>query len=143
MSFKIEILLIHSYTQSAIFLRSVRMTTHSRSSFVGHARDNWWTLDFANAFVSPGVNSRGELVPSHGASRRRLGENSSTWLKNDPSDENIGEVILKINVVAKKSEKIKAKVYVNEHDFLSHIKPPTRQWFPLSFLHELLMRFLN
>jgi hypothetical protein len=29
-----------------------------------HARDIWWTLDFANAFVSPCVNSRGELVPS-------------------------------------------------------------------------------
>jgi hypothetical protein len=43
-------------------------------SLVTHARDNWWTLDFANAFVSPGVNSRGELVPSHGASRRRLGD---------------------------------------------------------------------
>jgi hypothetical protein len=42
--------------------------------FVGHARDIWWTLDFANAFVSTGVNSRGGLVPSHGASRRRLGE---------------------------------------------------------------------
>jgi hypothetical protein len=41
---------------------------------VTHARDIWWTLDSANAFVSPGVNSRGELVPSHGASRRRLGE---------------------------------------------------------------------
>jgi hypothetical protein len=39
-----------------------------------HARDIWWTLDFANAFVSPGVNSRGELAPSHGASRRRLGD---------------------------------------------------------------------
>ena len=24
------------------------------------------------------------------------------------------------------AEKIKAKVYVNEHDFLSHVKPPTR-----------------
>jgi hypothetical protein len=47
---------------------------------VTHARDIWWTLDFhidfPNAFVSPGVNSRGELVPSHGASRRRLGDNS-------------------------------------------------------------------
>jgi hypothetical protein len=43
------------------------------------ARDDWWTLDFANAFVSPGVNSRGELVPSHGASRRQLGENSRLW----------------------------------------------------------------
>jgi hypothetical protein len=41
---------------------------------VSHARDHWWTLDFANAFVPPGVNSRGELVPSHGASRRRLGD---------------------------------------------------------------------
>jgi hypothetical protein len=41
---------------------------------VTHARDIWWTLDSANAFVSPGVNSRGKLVPSHGASRRRLGD---------------------------------------------------------------------
>jgi hypothetical protein len=41
---------------------------------VTHARDNWWTLDFPNAFVSPSVNSRGELVPSHGASCRRLGD---------------------------------------------------------------------
>jgi hypothetical protein len=31
-------------------------------SLVTHARDHWWTLDFANAFVSPGVNSRWELV---------------------------------------------------------------------------------
>jgi hypothetical protein len=37
------------------------------------------------------------------------------WLKNDPSEEFIGVVILKINVV--QAEKIKAKVYVNEHDF--------------------------
>jgi hypothetical protein len=29
----------------------------------------------ANASLSPGVNNRGELVPSHGASRRRLGDN--------------------------------------------------------------------
>jgi hypothetical protein len=42
---------------------------------VTHARDIWWTLNLANAFVSPSVNSRGELVPSHGASRRRLGDN--------------------------------------------------------------------
>jgi hypothetical protein len=44
------------------------------TSLVTHARDNWWTLDFANAFVSPGVNSRGESELSHGASRRRLGD---------------------------------------------------------------------
>jgi hypothetical protein len=30
------------------------------------ARDHCWTLDFANAFLSPGVNSRAELVPSPG-----------------------------------------------------------------------------
>ena len=51
-------------------------------------------------------------------------------LKNDPSYEFIGEVILKLNVVW--AEKIKVKVYVNEHDFLSYLKPPTRQWFPFS-----------
>jgi hypothetical protein len=45
---------------------------HART--VTHARDIWWTLDFPNAFVSQGVNSRGELVPSHGSSRRQLGE---------------------------------------------------------------------
>jgi hypothetical protein len=28
-------------------------------SLVTNARDHWWTLDFANAFVSPSVNSRG------------------------------------------------------------------------------------
>jgi hypothetical protein len=47
---------------------------------VTHARDHWWTLDFANAFVSPGVDNRGELVPSprayawNGAPRRWLGD---------------------------------------------------------------------
>jgi hypothetical protein len=65
--------------QSAIFLKSVRMTTHP-TSLVTHARDNWWTLGFANAFVSPGVNSRGELVPSHGTSRRRLGDKNYSWV---------------------------------------------------------------
>jgi hypothetical protein len=53
---------------------------HQSGSAPGHARDIWWTLDFANAFVSPGVNSRGELVPSHGASRRRLGD-EHIWLQ--------------------------------------------------------------
>jgi hypothetical protein len=47
------------------------------ASLVTHA--HWWTLDFANAFISPGVNSRVELVPSprayarNGAPRRWLG----------------------------------------------------------------------
>ena len=43
------------------------MTTHTPMNRV---RDIWWTLDFASAFLSPGVNSRGELVPSHGAYAR-------------------------------------------------------------------------
>jgi hypothetical protein len=50
---------------------------------VTHARDIWWTLDSANAFVSPGVNSRGELVPSHGASRRRLGDKIDYYNNNN------------------------------------------------------------
>jgi hypothetical protein len=37
------------------------------------ARDHWWALDLANAFISPGVNSRAELVPLHGALCRWLG----------------------------------------------------------------------
>jgi hypothetical protein len=49
----------------------------TETSLVSHARDIWWTLDFANAFVSPRVNSRWELVPSHVASRRRLGDNAA------------------------------------------------------------------
>jgi hypothetical protein len=30
---------------------------------VSHARDYWWTLDFADAFLFPRVNSWAELVP--------------------------------------------------------------------------------
>jgi hypothetical protein len=45
---------------------------------VTHARDHWWTLDFVNTFLSPRANSRAELVPSHGASPRRLGEKVAT-----------------------------------------------------------------
>jgi hypothetical protein len=56
--------------------------TQDRRSLAS-ARDDWWTLDFANAFVSPGVNSRGELVPSHGASRRRLGDKYTTLIITD------------------------------------------------------------
>jgi hypothetical protein len=37
------------------------MTIHTP---MNRARDNWWTLDFASAFLSPGVKSRGELVNS-------------------------------------------------------------------------------
>jgi hypothetical protein len=48
---------------------------------VTHARDISWTLDFANAFVSPCVNSRGELAPSHGSSHRRLGDNKTKDFK--------------------------------------------------------------
>jgi hypothetical protein len=50
---------------------------------VTHASDHWWTLDFANASLSPGVNSRAELVPSaranarNGTPRRWLGENDA------------------------------------------------------------------
>jgi hypothetical protein len=47
---------------------------------VSHACDHWWTLNFANAFISPGVNSREELVPPHGVSSRRLGDKTWTGL---------------------------------------------------------------
>jgi hypothetical protein len=73
MSFKIEILLI-PLLQVISHIFEISEDDHPLK-IVGHARDYWWTLDFANAFVSQGVNSRGELVPSHRASRRRLGDN--------------------------------------------------------------------
>jgi hypothetical protein len=50
--------------------------------------DHWWTLDFANAFVCPGVNSRAELMPSpwayarNGAPRRWLGDETWQWPDN-------------------------------------------------------------
>jgi hypothetical protein len=47
------------------------------------AHDIWWTLDFASAFLSPRVSSRAELVPSHGASRRRLGDYSQSPASRD------------------------------------------------------------
>jgi hypothetical protein len=61
-SFKIEILLI-PLLQAISYIFEISEDDHPLK-IVGHARDDWWTLDFANAFVSPGVNSRGELVPS-------------------------------------------------------------------------------
>jgi uncharacterized protein with PQ loop repeat len=58
----------------------------TETSLVAHAHDHWWTLDFADVFVSPGVNSRTELVPSpqayarNGASRRSLGDKYPPFL---------------------------------------------------------------
>jgi hypothetical protein len=51
---------------------------------VTHARDHWWILNFANASLSPSVNSRAELVSSpqanarNDAPRRWLGVRYST-----------------------------------------------------------------
>ena len=76
MLLKIEILFIPLLTNSHIF--EISEDDHPR--LVTHARDHWWTLDFANASLSPGVNSRAELVPSpranarNGAPRRWLGD---------------------------------------------------------------------
>jgi hypothetical protein len=64
LSFKIE-LLVNQLLAIRHILRSVR-----RSSI-----HNDTSLDFANAFVSPCVKSRAELVPSHHAPRRWLGDN--------------------------------------------------------------------
>jgi hypothetical protein len=61
----------------------------TETALVTHVRDHWWTLDFANAFVSPGVNSRAELVPltrayaRNGAPRLWLGDNQLNLFKSD------------------------------------------------------------
>jgi hypothetical protein len=59
---------VNCYRSSSLRIHCLRTVTH--------ARDHWWTLDFANAFVSLCVNSRAELVPSHGASRWWLWDDS-------------------------------------------------------------------
>jgi hypothetical protein len=53
-------------------------------------------------------------------------------LKNDSSYKFIGEVILKINVV--EAEKIKVKVYANQHESVSHIHIRHAYDFSLCFL---------
>ena len=47
--------------------------------------------------------------------------NTDAHVVNDSSYEFIVEVILKINVV-----KVKVKVYVNQHESVSHIQTPSR-----------------
>jgi hypothetical protein len=65
-------------------------------------------------------------------------------LKNDSSYDFIGEVILKINdFLGLEAEKIKVKVYVNQHESVSHIQIRHAYDFSLCFLHELLMSFLT
>jgi hypothetical protein len=84
MSFKIEISLI-PLLQAITHIFEISEDDHPLK-IVGHARDHWWTLDFANAFVSPGVNSRGELVPrpelTPGMALRAVG--SGTNIKHFP-----------------------------------------------------------
>jgi hypothetical protein len=53
-------------------LRSVRMTTYARSP----TPRSMMNCDFANSFLSPGVNNRPELLPSAGSPRRWLGDDS-------------------------------------------------------------------
>ena len=64
-----------------IFSPSSLLANHDQPYTINRARDIWRTLDFVSAFLSPGVNSRAELVPSprayarNGASRRWIGDN--------------------------------------------------------------------
>jgi hypothetical protein len=88
-NFKLDqsVLAIHD---SPLYLRSVRMTTHR--NIVGEPRPrSLMNFRLRYAFVSPGVNSRAELVPSHGASRRRLGDDQLRW------DEQIDNISNKVS----------------------------------------------
>jgi hypothetical protein len=73
--------------------------------------------------------------------RNRSDAHVLLYLKNDPSYEFIGEVILKINIV--QAEKIKAEVYVNQDKSLSDLQTLIKHSFLLYFPRELLMNFLN
>jgi hypothetical protein len=67
--------ILHSW-QTAIFWD--QWDEHPPKHAQSHARDHWWTLDFANAFVFPGVNSRAELVPSP---RAYVRNGADRWLE--------------------------------------------------------------
>jgi hypothetical protein len=73
-NFKWDQLVFALHDSPPHILRSVRMTTHR--NIVGEPRPRY-LMNFRLAFVSPDVNSRGGLVPSHSASRSRLGDNIS------------------------------------------------------------------
>jgi hypothetical protein len=63
-------------------------------------------------------------------------------IKNDPSYEFIGEVILKINIFY--AEKIKAEVYVNQNKSLCDLQTLIKHSFILYFAHEFLINaFFN
>jgi hypothetical protein len=64
---KLKSCLPHSW-QKAIYRSAHKTLDHS------HAPTSiyWWTLDFANAFLSPGINSRAGLVSSQRAYARGL-----------------------------------------------------------------------
>jgi hypothetical protein len=63
MSYKMEILLM-PLLQAISHIFEISEDDHP--PLVTDARVHGWTLDLANALVSPGVNSRGELVHSPG-----------------------------------------------------------------------------
>jgi hypothetical protein len=73
--------------------------------------------------------------------RYRSDANVLSYLKNDPSYEFIGEVILKINIL--EVEKIKAEVYVNQDKSVSDSQTWIKHSFILYFPRELLMNFLK
>jgi hypothetical protein len=93
-NFKFDQLVFAIHDSPPHILRSVRMTTHSTPS-VTHAHDHWRTLNFANAFVSPGVSSRAELIPSPRAYARNGAGSGNSWRvlsKMKCSSGNLGQI---------------------------------------------------
>jgi hypothetical protein len=60
------------------FSASLYSRTRITSKTVHHIMEDNFALRYV--LKHPGVNSRAELVPSHGASRRRLGDNVDTFV---------------------------------------------------------------
>ena len=68
-----------------LIVRHILKIRNDHPSLASHGGHTPGTLDFANAFLFPGVNSRTELVPSpwanaqNGASRRWLGDDINAF----------------------------------------------------------------
>ena len=87
----------------------------------------WITLPVSISsycFVCTQANSGSVYFQPHNNSTNFL---KKLCTKNDSSYKFIGEVILKINAV--QAEKIKVKVYVNQHESVSHIRYETLMIF--------------
>jgi hypothetical protein len=134
MLLKIEILLIPLLANSHIF----KISEDDHPRLMTHARDHWWTLDFANASLFPGINSRAELVSSHRANARNGAETTTTDVGETKEYIDMTAGTFKVRY-ANYKKSINSPRYSNETEFSKYVwklkqsnRPYTIKWSVLS-----------